>query len=113
MKSWWAVHWLPEDIPGLHHTIQFFDQCQRAFEDPFIEEVNTKGETVFVRRPNPGAEARQMLDNYGITPKGQQDRRWARPEAAEKPAPAVKTTAKGAIVGIYDHLKVLPAAVSE
>ena len=34
-------------------------------------------------------ELRLQMDNYGITPKGQQDRRWARP-VEEKPAAAVR-----------------------
>jgi hypothetical protein len=29
------------------------------------------------------AELRQLMDSYGITPKGQQDRRWLRPEPPE------------------------------
>jgi hypothetical protein len=43
-----------------------------------------------------------MMDNYGVTPKGQQDRRWTRPEP-EKPAaetPAAETS------GHYGHLRV-------
>ena len=28
------------------------------------------------------SDLRAMMDLYGITPKGQQDRRWQRPEAA-------------------------------
>jgi hypothetical protein len=29
------------------------------------------------------AELRLSMDNYGITPKGQQDRRWQRPKAED------------------------------
>jgi hypothetical protein len=32
------------------------------------------------------AELRMSMDNYGITPKGQQDRRWQRPKPEDVPA---------------------------
>jgi hypothetical protein len=31
------------------------------------------------------ASAWRLMDSYGITPKGQQDRRWLRPEPPEPP----------------------------
>jgi hypothetical protein len=67
MQAWFAAHWTPADLPGLRQVIRLYDQVER-------------GE--FVR----ATELRMAMDNYGITPKGQQDRRWAPPKAAE-PAP--------------------------
>jgi hypothetical protein len=60
MTSWFAAHWGPADLPGLNHVIRLYDQVQR-------------GE--FQR----SAELRLSMDTYGITPKGQQDRRWKPP----------------------------------
>ncbi len=61
MTSWIASHWTPDDLPGLRVVILTYDQVQR-------------GE--FQRGP----ELRMLMDTYGITPKGQQDRRWQRPK---------------------------------
>lgn len=66
MEAWFASHWTPHDLPGLETTILLYDQVRR-------------GE--FQR----ATELRQMMDNYGITPKGQQDRRWAPPKPADTP----------------------------
>ena len=62
MTSWYAAHWTPEDLPGLRQVIRIWDRVER-------------GE---FQRAN---EMRLQMDTYGITPKGQQDRRWRRPEA--------------------------------
>lgn len=62
--AWFAAHWTPDDLPGLRVVIRLYDEVER-------------GE--FTR----ATELRQMLDNYGITPKGQQDRHWMRPTAEE------------------------------
>lgn len=66
MGAWFAAFWTPEDLPGLRQVIRLYDQVER-------------GE--FQR----ASELRLQMDTYGITPKGQQDRRW-RPPAEEKPA---------------------------
>ncbi len=70
MSSWFAAHWTPEDLPGLRVVILLHDQVMR-------------GE---YQRAN---ELRLQMDTYGITPKGQQDRRWS-PPAEEKPAAPVR-----------------------
>ena len=62
MGAWFAAHWIPEDIPGLRQLVRLYDQVER-------------GE--FQR----AAELRLQMDTYGITPKGQQDRRWSPPSA--------------------------------
>lgn len=68
MSAWFAAHWTPEDLPALRQIVRLYDQVER-------------GE---FQRMN---ELRLQMDTYGMTPKGQQDRRWKRPEGeAEAPA---------------------------
>lgn len=64
MESWFAAHWTPSDLPGLRQLIRIYDQVER-------------GE---FQRAN---ELRLQMDTYGITPKGQQDRRWVPPKSKE------------------------------
>ena len=64
MSAWFASHWTPSDLPGLRVVVGLYDRVQRRD---------------LARAP----ELRQMMDNYGITPKGQQDRRWLPPKGAE------------------------------
>lgn len=71
MGSWFAAFWLPEDLPALRQVIRIYDQVER-------------GE--FQR----SSELRLQMDTYGITPKGQQDRRWKRPEQVSEPEKARK-----------------------
>jgi hypothetical protein len=97
MGSWFAVHWTPEDLPGLELCVLLYDQVRRAIADPFVESENGRGRIEYVRRPSPTTDMRQLLDAYGITPKGQQDRRWLRPEATTTAQPsAVLPTRKRA-----------------
>lgn len=70
MGAWFAAYWTLEDLPGLVTIVLLYDQVQR-------------GE---FQRAN---ELRLQMDTYGITPKGQQDRRWARP-SEEKVAAQVR-----------------------
>jgi hypothetical protein len=86
MGTWVAAHWTPGDLPGLRQVIRLYDQVER-------------GE--FVR----SSELRLEMDTYGITPKGQQDRRWRRPEPGEESAPAADR-AQG---GRYGHLRPVSA----
>lgn len=71
LAAWFAAHWTPDDLPGLRQVIRLYDQVER-------------GE--FQR----ASELRLQMDTYGITPKGQQDRRWQRP-AEEKPVAPVRS----------------------
>jgi len=107
MQSWFASHWLPEDMPGLRILIQLHDQVQRAFDDPFVESEGPKGGTVYIKRPNPVTELRQLADNYGVTPRGQQDRRWAPPKPEEAEPVRLDGTANGK--GAYGHLRAVGA----
>jgi len=80
MASWFAAFWLPSDLPALRQLVRLFDQVE-------LGEFQRAG------------ELRLQMDTYGITPKGQQDRRWKPPkddaDAVEK-SPTGKT---------YGHLK--------
>jgi len=64
MRSWFAAHWTPADLPGLRQVIRLYDQVEQG-------EFRHAG------------QARIAMDTYGITPKGQQDRRWAAPKSDE------------------------------
>lgn len=68
-KAWWAVHWTPDDLPNLGLVIKLWSR------------VNA-GKASGSER----SELRQLMDSYGLTPKGRQDRRWTPPKADEKPA---------------------------
>lgn len=82
MRAWFAVHWTPDDLPGLRQLVRTYDQVER---------------NEFQRGP----ELRLLMDTYGITPKGQQDRRWQRPKDAEP----VDDTAPTAEDSPYGHLR--------
>lgn len=80
MGAWFAAFWTPDDLPGLRMIVRLYDEVER-------------GE--FQR----ASELRLQMDTYGITPKGQQDRRWRPPvKAEEKPAGRPGG-------GSYSHLK--------
>lgn len=82
MRSWFAAHWTPDDLPGLRVVIRLWDQVER-------------GE--YVR----ASELRLQMDTYGITPKGQQDRRWRRPEGESEQQATTPPE------NPYKHLKVV------
>ena len=84
MHSWFASHWTPDDLPGLETTILLYDQVRRG-------------------EYQRATELRLSMDTYGITPKGQQDRRWTPGKALERPA----TTTKEPIADPYAHLRVV------
>lgn len=63
-SAWFAAHWTPDDLPGLRQLVILYDQVQRG-------------------KYSGASEVRLLMDTYGITPKGQQDRRWARPKPEE------------------------------
>lgn len=84
--SWFAAFWTPSDLPGLRQVVRLYDQVER-------------GE--FQR----ASELRLQMDTYGITPKGQQDRRWKQPTPAPAPAAATPTKSKRKPPGHYSHLR--------
>lgn len=61
-KSWPASHWTPADLPGLRTVAQLLDAVVRG---------NLTRTT----------ELRVWMDGLGLSPKGQQDRRWLPPTA--------------------------------
>jgi hypothetical protein len=75
--AWFAAHWSEVDLPGLRQVIRLYDQVER-------------GE---FQRAN---ELRLQMDTYGITPKGQQDRRWAPPrdDAGKRDEPSNRRNLK-------------------
>jgi len=78
--AWFAAFWSPVDVPGLRQLIRLYDQVERG-------EFQRAG------------ELRLQMDTYGITPKGQQDRRWKAPETP------VAGTSSGPKGSKYGHLK--------
>lgn len=99
-RSWVASHWDQHDLQGLNVTIRLFDQCDTAFRDPTYCYETAKGQAVCINRPNPVANLAQYMDRYGLTPKGQQDRRWLRPDTpgrgvADPPGATRSGTTKG------------------
>lgn len=73
MAAWFAAHWGPEDLPALSQLVKLYDQVER-------------GE--FQR----STELRLMMDTYGITPKGQQDRRWRPPSFEKEPVKRLRAS---------------------
>lgn len=80
-SSWFASFWTPSDLPGLRQMVRLYDQVER-------------GE--FQR----ASELRLTMDTYGVTPKGQQDRRWK--QTATDPAQG-----SGKSPGHYSHLRAI------
>ena len=85
-NSWFAAHWTSADLPGLRQMVRLYDQVERG-------EFQRHG------------EMRLMMDTYGVTPKGQQDRRW-KPLAVGPPtAGTVPTPTKPS--DKYAHLRAI------
>lgn len=63
MGSWFAAYWTPEDLPNLRLCIKLW-----ALGD--AGKAKGTERTAYIR----------LADDLGITRKGQQDRRWKRPE---------------------------------
>jgi hypothetical protein len=87
MGAWFAAHWTPEDVPGLRQLARLYDQLERG-------EYQRHG------------EYRLSADTYGITPKGQQDRRWIRPIEEAKPSPSPRKPRR-ASADRFAHLRVV------
>jgi hypothetical protein len=64
--AWFAAQWIDADVPALRVLITLYDRVQR-------------GE--YAR----ASELRLWMDGFGITHKGQQDRRWVRLKVDEQP----------------------------
>jgi hypothetical protein len=70
--AWYAAHWRPEDLPALRQVIRLYDRVERG-DYPRATEL------------------RLAEDTWGITPKGQQDRRWAAPKTWEEAQAELET----------------------
>lgn len=82
MTAWWASYWTPADLPGLRLVVRAFDNAQGMRSASFHHEVI------------------RLMDAYGITPAGQQARRWTPPKA-EPTTPAADLVE----IGAYAHLR--------
>src|SRR6478752_917709 len=60
-RSWWAGNWTEDDVPQLKLVIRLWDRVHRG-------DIKRLG------------ELRQLMDSFGLTAKGQMDRRWERPK---------------------------------
>ena len=89
MASWFAANWTPADLPGLRLVIAQYDQVQRG-------QSKANDMTALVR----------LMDTYGITPAGQQARRWAPPSEDEAAVDNRKATPAQLADSPYAHLKV-------
>jgi hypothetical protein len=81
MAGWRAAHWEPADLPGLRVVVRLYDQVERG-------DYTRAGEW------------RQWADNYGVTIKGSDDRRWRPPSGELLPEPHAD--------GLYGHLRAIP-----
>ena len=79
--SWFAAFWTASDVPGIRQMIRLYDQVERG-------EFGRAG------------ELRLQMDTYGVTPKGQQDRRWKPPPESVIPVAVVDGGARR-----YDKLR--------
>lgn len=80
-SAWFSAFWRPEDLPQIRSMVRLYDQVER-------------GE--FQRHP----ELRLMMDTYGVTPKGQQDRRWRPPLEAESAKPKRQAKARSRLKAV-------------
>lgn len=82
MSAWFAAFWTPADLPGLRQVVLLYDECEQG-------------------KLNRHAELRISMDSFGMTPKGQAERRWMRPDGTIDSAP-VTAPPKGQK---YGHLR--------
>lgn len=75
--AWYAGFWEPHDLPGLRVMVKLHDAVIRG-------------------KLERAGESRMWQNHYGVTPSGQQSRRWRQPEGPTDPKP------KG---GKYGHLR--------
>ena len=79
-EAWFAAFWTPADLPGLRHMIRLYDQVERS-------------------EWSRATELRLTMDTYGVTPKGQQDRRWRPPADPTPHQPTTSHYARLRVVG--------------
>ncbi len=82
-RAWYAAFWEPADVPGLRVVVGLYNEVESG-------------------RFERMAEWRMWASTYGITPAGQQERRWLPPEVATRPQPATAAAADP-----YGHLRII------
>lgn len=82
-EAWFAAHWAPEDLPNLRLVIKLWAR---------VDSGKASG--------SERSELRQLMDGYGITKKGQQDRRWS-PPAVEPPEAEAPTDDASPYAGLH------------
>lgn len=102
--AWFAAHWTPENVPGLRIVIALYDERERYRLDPTLISMKANGDEIVSQKRDPSAELRYWMAEYGISPKGQQDRRWMR---AEKDRDDRRERTKLARRRPYGHLAVV------
>jgi hypothetical protein len=90
--AWFAAHWGPEDLPVLQQLVRLFDLVERGNASATVR-----------------SELRTWADGYGITPKGQQMRRWVAPQAAGEAGAAAPASDEASR---YRHLRSLDGGES-
>jgi hypothetical protein len=95
-QAWFAAHWGPEDLPMLRLAIGLYN-------------LVAGGKATAAER----SELRQLCDSYGITKKGQQDRRWTPPKedaTSQQPGAPDPGDTESPTTGRYGHLRSVKAA---
>lgn len=88
MHSWFAAHWTPDDLPGLEVVITQYDAHRRNAAP----------------KANDATAVVRLMDTYGITPAGQQARRW------QAPKEQVEIVSSKPQAGPYASLRVVKTA---
>ena len=88
MRSWFAAHWTPDDLPGLEVVITQYDAHRRNAAP----------------KANDATAVVRLMDTYGITPAGQQARRWSPPKLEDQPLDD-KRPAEAPSKDPYRHLR--------
>jgi hypothetical protein len=86
--SWFAAHWTADNVPDVETAILLFDQVRRGEHQR-------------------ATELRLWEDNCGISLKGQQDRRWIRPQREEAAPSSPPRAKRRAPADPYGHLRVV------
>lgn len=82
-RSWAAAHWDTDDLPQLRQLARLYHACVMAHKEPVIWPPPGSNAQPVKRIP-PATEFRMLADTMGITPKGQQDRRWLKPDVPKR-----------------------------
>lgn len=93
MHAWFASYWTPEDMPNLRLAIKLWHLSDSG-------QATGSERTAYIR----------LADDLGITRKGQQDRRWKRPEPDRDQRRGTTGTRASRATSPAAHLSVVPDA---